>query len=45
MPADDKNVLGGVLAPCSTSPRAGFYRDGCCNTAPRTSACMSCARK
>ena len=29
---DDKNVLGGVLAPCSTSPRTGFYRDGCCNT-------------
>jgi uncharacterized protein (DUF2237 family) len=31
---DDKNVLGGVLAPCSTSPRTGFYRDGCCNTGP-----------
>ena len=29
---DNKNVLGGVLAPCSTSPRTGFYRDGCCNT-------------
>ncbi len=26
------NVLGGTLAPCSTSPRTGFYRDGCCNT-------------
>jgi len=34
MPADDKNVLGGTLAPCSTSPRTGFYRDGCCNTGP-----------
>jgi uncharacterized protein (DUF2237 family) len=34
MPYDDKNVLGGVLAPCSTSPRTGFYRDGCCNTGP-----------
>lgn len=34
MPFDDKNVLGGVLAPCSTSPRTGFYRDGCCNTGP-----------
>ncbi len=34
MPADDKNVLGGPLAPCSTSPRTGFYRDGCCNTGP-----------
>jgi len=31
---DDKNVLGGALAPCSTSPRTGFYRDGCCNTGP-----------
>ncbi|MEP7181809.1 MAG: DUF2237 domain-containing protein [Betaproteobacteria bacterium] len=31
---DDKNVLGGTLAPCSTSPRTGFYRDGCCNTGP-----------
>jgi hypothetical protein len=23
-----KTVLGGTLAPCSTSPRTGFYRDG-----------------
>jgi uncharacterized protein (DUF2237 family) len=34
MPVDDRNVLGGVLVPCSTSPRTGFYRDGCCNTVP-----------
>ena len=34
MPLDDKNVLGGALAPCSISPRTGFYRDGCCNTGP-----------
>ena len=34
MPPDDKNVLGGTLAPCSESPRTGFYRDGCCNTGP-----------
>ena len=34
MPYDDKNVLGGTLSPCSTSPRTGFYRDGCCNTGP-----------
>jgi len=27
-------VLGGTLSPCSTSPRTGFYRDGCCNTGP-----------
>ena len=26
------NVLGGALAPCSTAPLTGFYRDGCCNT-------------
>ena len=34
MASDDKNVLGGILAPCSSSPRTGFYRDGCCNTGP-----------
>lgn len=27
-----KNVLGGALVPCSTSPMTGFYRDGCCRT-------------
>ena len=27
-----RNVIGGELEPCSTSPRTGFYRDGCCNT-------------
>jgi uncharacterized protein (DUF2237 family) len=27
-----RNVLGGDLAPCSTRPLTGFYRDGCCNT-------------
>jgi len=26
------NVLGGELAPCSTAPNTGFFRDGCCNT-------------
>ena len=30
----ERNVLGGALAPCSTSPRTGFFRDGCCNTGP-----------
>jgi uncharacterized protein (DUF2237 family) len=25
-----KNVLGGELATCSTSPMTGFHRDGCC---------------
>lgn len=27
-----KNVLGGKLTACSTSPMTGFFRDGCCNT-------------
>lgn len=27
-----RNVLGGKLETCSTSPMTGFYRDGCCNT-------------
>ena len=34
MTPDDRNVLGETLAPCSTSPRTGFFRDGCCNTGP-----------
>src|ERR1700741_1679669 len=29
-----KNVLGGKLATCGTSPMTGFFRDGCCNTGP-----------
>src|SRR3954449_8164262 len=29
-----KNVLGGKLATCCTSPVTGFFRDGCCNTGP-----------
>jgi len=29
-----KNVLGGELEACSTSPLTGFFRDGCCNTGP-----------
>lgn len=28
------NVLGQTLAPCSTKPMTGFFRDGCCNTGP-----------
>jgi uncharacterized protein (DUF2237 family) len=27
-------VLGGTLAPCSTEPMTGWFRDGCCNTGP-----------
>jgi len=29
-----RNVLGGELAPCSTNPVAGFYRNGRCETGP-----------
>ena len=29
-----RNVLGGELKPCSTSPLTGFYRNGCCETGP-----------
>ncbi len=29
-----KNVLGTDLQTCSTKPRTGFYRDGCCRTGP-----------
>lgn len=30
-----RNVLGGELATCSNDPVTGFFRDGCCNTAPQ----------
>ena len=29
-----RNVLGGVLQPCSLSPLTGFFRNGCCDTSP-----------
>lgn len=32
--AKAKNVLGGPLRECSTSPVTGFYRNGCCDTGP-----------
>lgn len=32
MPVERRNVLGGVLQPCSTNPITGFFRDGCCRT-------------
>jgi hypothetical protein len=28
------NVLGLPLAPCSTDPVTGFFRNGCCDTGP-----------
>ena len=30
--ATSRNVLGNKLVPCSTQPRTGYFRDGCCNT-------------
>ncbi|HYZ83010.1 MAG TPA: DUF2237 domain-containing protein [Bryobacteraceae bacterium] len=32
MTSERKNVLGGLLAPCSQDPMTGFYRTGCCDT-------------
>lgn len=29
------NVLGEPLAPCSTAPMTGFFRNGCCDTGPQ----------
>jgi uncharacterized protein len=31
-PDEPINVLGAALAPCSTDPVTGFFRDGHCNT-------------
>lgn len=31
---DEKNVFGGKLKTCCTTPMTGFYRDGCCRTGP-----------
>lgn len=28
----ERNVLGGPVEPCGTSPMTGFFRDGCCHT-------------
>ncbi|MEM1361062.1 MAG: DUF2237 domain-containing protein [Pseudomonadota bacterium] len=33
-PVPSVNVLGGALALCSQEPLTGFYRNGCCDTAP-----------
>jgi uncharacterized protein len=34
MARGERNVLGGVLEPCSTDPITGFYRDSFCTTGP-----------
>ena len=33
-PSSARNVFGGPLACCCTSPRTGFHRDGYCHTGP-----------
>ena len=35
MSDDERNVLGGPLRTCGTSPMTGFHRDGCCTTGPQ----------
>jgi uncharacterized protein (DUF2237 family) len=29
-----KNIMGLPIVPCSTKPRTGFFRTGCCETGP-----------
>ncbi len=31
---EERNVLGGELAPCGSDPVTGFFRDGACRTGP-----------
>lgn len=43
--AEARNVLGGKLEICSTSPRSGFYRTGSCDTGPEdTGTHVICAQ-
>jgi uncharacterized protein len=32
--AVERNILGGLLEPCSTEPMTGFYRTGTCSSGP-----------
>ncbi len=34
-PSAARNVLGEPIEICSLKPKTGFFRDGCCNTAPQ----------
>src|SRR5258708_6674756 len=34
LPSAPRNVLGDRLEVCSINPMTGFFRDGCCDTAP-----------
>lgn len=36
---ENRNVLGGILIPCSTEPLTGFYRDGHCAVGPDDLGC------
>lgn len=39
------NVFGEPLEPCGSDPVTGYYRDGCCNTAPQDAGSHTvCAR-
>ena len=43
--AEERNVLGGKLKPCSMNPRTGFHRDGHCRTGPNDLGCHAvCVR-
>ena len=37
--AEQRNVLGGELQPCSFDPQTGFFRDGHCHTCPEDVGC------
>jgi uncharacterized protein len=34
-----RNVLGGELSHCSSQPRTGFFRNGCCDTSDDDHGC------
>ena len=38
-PLPSRNVLGGPLKPCSTSPITGFFRNGSCDTCAEDYGC------
>lgn len=38
-PLPSRNVLGGPLKPCSSSPLTGFYRNGRCDTCAEDAGC------
>ena len=38
-PRPSRNVLGGPLKPCSTSPMTGFFRNGNCDTCAEDQGC------